>query len=357
MYPQRTGILRYPDGIPDEAKLPAEILAERGFYTAGIFRNSWVAANFGFSQGFARYVKPLPNFNVERFKNRSPSAKPLQGSDQDVTQSAVEFLQQYQDRRFFLYLHYMDAHQYAYDTDSDLFGTTFLDLYDNAIHWVDINVAHVMKWIEGLGLAEKTLVVIVADHGEAFFEHGFEGHAKGLYDEVQHTPWIMVLPFDLEPGVVVNTQVANVDVWPTILDLLGIEGELPDAQGISTVPLIVAEAKGEPVPEAFAGRPVFAHIDRNWGKVKQGDNPFFAVVETPYRMHHMRDTPKQDQLFDHTTDPEEATNVAAERPEVAERMRGLIETYQQATPVWDKSSEELSELELNQLRALGYKID
>ena len=357
MYPQRTGILRYPDGVPDEARLPAEILAEHGFYTAGIFRNSWVAANFGFGQGFDRYVKPLPNFSLDRFKNRSPSSKPLQGSDQDVTQSAVEFLQQYHDRRFFLYLHYMDAHQYAYDSTSDLFGTTFLDLYDNAIHWVDINVGYVMTALRNLGLAEKTLVVLVADHGEAFFEHGFEGHAKGLYDEVQHTPWIVIPPFDLEPGVVVGTQVANVDVWPTIFDLLGIEGALPDAQGLSTLPLILAEAKGEPVPSAFAPRPVFSHIDRHWGKVRHEENPYFAVVETPYRLHHKLKFPNQDQLYDHSIDPDEQENIAAEKPELAERLRADIDTYRQAKPAWDKATEELSELELNQLRALGYKID
>ena len=356
MYPQKTGILRYPDGIPDDAVMPAEILREHGFYTAGIFRNSWVSANFGFQQGFDRYVKPLPNFDIERFKNRSPSSNPLKGSDQDITQSAVEFLQQYRDQRFFLYLHYMDAHQYAYDSESDLFGTTFLDLYDNSIHWVDINIGYLMKWLRGLELDEKTLVVIAADHGEAFFEHGTEGHAKGLYDEVQRTPWIIALPFDLEPGVVVTTQVANVDIWPTIFDILGLD-PMPHAQGISTLPLIVAEANGDPVPEAFVDRPVFSQLDRNWGKVDKEPNPFLAIVDTPFRLHHKPRFPNQDQLYDRSTDPGEQTNLALERPDVTAELLEHLGEYQKAETVWEKSTEEISELELNQLRALGYKID
>ena len=72
------------------------------------------------------------------------------------------------------------------------------------------------------GLADKTIIAIASDHGEAFLEHGVEGHARNLYQEVQDVPLILYLPFRLDPGITVNTPVANVDLWPTLLDLLGL---------------------------------------------------------------------------------------------------------------------------------------
>ncbi len=58
LYPVRTGVTRSPQGLPDEAQMPAEILREAGFSTAGIWRNGWIAPGFGFSQGFEIYHSP-----------------------------------------------------------------------------------------------------------------------------------------------------------------------------------------------------------------------------------------------------------------------------------------------------------
>ena len=356
LYPQSTGILRYPDGIPDEALLPAEILRDAGFYTGGIYRNAWVSENFGFEQGFNLYMKPQPNFDIERFKNRSPGSKPLQGSDLDLTQSAQEFLHAYGDRRFFLYIHYMDAHQYLYDSTSDLFGTTYMDAYDNAIHWTDINVNALLESLRTLGLADETLVVIASDHGEAFFEHGTEGHAKGLYQEVQRTPLIIIPPFELEQGIVVKEHVANVDIWPTLLDLLGLP-PLPDAEGLPLLPLIEAAARGEQPPAEFAEREVFSQLDRHWGQVGKKPNPFVAVIDPPYRYFEQRRMPQHSALFDHSNDPKEEENLLRKQPPVLDELKQKVADYMEREPVWEVEAEELSELELNQLRALGYKID
>ena len=63
---------------------------------------------------------------------------------------------------------------------------------------------------------------MASDHGEAFGERGFEGHAREVYRETTEVPFLISFPFRLEPGVVVETRTQNVDVWPTMLDLLGI---------------------------------------------------------------------------------------------------------------------------------------
>jgi arylsulfatase A-like enzyme len=357
LYPQRSGIHRYPDAVPDDAVMPAEIFRDAGYATAGIYRNSWVSPNFGFAQGFGRYVKPAPNFHRERLKVSNPSSGALKGSDLDATESASEFIGAHLDQKFFLYVHYMDAHQYTYDSDSDLFGSNFEDLYDNAIHWTDINVQRIVQTLELVGLLERTILVIASDHGEGFYEHGFEGHAKGLYTEVQHTPWIISLPFDLPEPIVVDAQVANIDIWPTVLDLVGLP-PVPDVDGISAVPAIMAAARGEPVPEAFRDRPVFAQIDRRWGRVNTDPAPSVSVLRPPHRMYRQLNQPSKDELFDHSEDPAEQRNVIRKQPEVAEALRGEISSFLEETqPSWEAKSVELDEMRLNQLRALGYKID
>ncbi|MEE3329550.1 MAG: sulfatase [Myxococcota bacterium] len=354
--PQRTGILSYPDGLPDAAQTATEVLRDAGFHTGGIYRNAWVSENFGFEQGFDLYMKPQPNFDAERFKNRSPSSHPLKGSDLDLTQSAQEFLKTYSDQRFFLYVHYMDAHQYTYDTASDLFGSTYMDIYDNAIHWTDINIGLLIDSVAAYGLADNTIIVIASDHGEGFFEHGFEGHAKGLFQETQRTPWILIPPFDIEGGLVVETQVANIDLWPTVLDLLGV-GKLEKAEGLSTLPLMLAESAGESPPAEFADRDVYSHLDRHWGQVNEPPNPWVAVIEHPYRYFEQTLKREHSSLYDHSDDPKETENLIRKRPEVLPRLHEKIVAYLEQEPVWEVSTEEISELELTQLRALGYDIE
>jgi len=357
-YPQSTGILRHSDVLPEQARMPAEILSDAGFRTAGLFRNGWVSSNFGFAQGFDLYVKPQPNFDIERFKRRSPSAHPLKGSDLDLTQSAQEFLRANHDQRFFLYVHYMDVHQYVYDSNSNLFGTSFSDIYDNSIHWTDLNFGNLVHTIEGLGLADRTLYVIAADHGEAFFEHGSEGHAKTLYREVQRTPLLIVPPFALPEAVTVQTQVANIDVWPTLLDVLGLDGLL-EPDGRSLLPLIVAAGHGEEesAVEELAGRRVYSQLDRSWGRPRAVPNNYVAVVDPPWRLHYKVRHPNQTELFDRSRDPLEVEDFVRSDPEVAERLVGLAEAYlKEHAPLWDVGSVELGDMELNQLRALGYDV-
>jgi hypothetical protein len=122
LYPMRTGVTRFRHALPAEAVHPAELFREAGFRTGGIWRNGWVANNFGFDQGFDLYVRPLPSRTAERFERRSPSTHPLQGNDFDATEAALEFMRAHAEERFLLYVHYMDVHQYMYDQEAAKLG-------------------------------------------------------------------------------------------------------------------------------------------------------------------------------------------------------------------------------------------
>jgi arylsulfatase A-like enzyme len=357
-YPARAGILRYPDTVAQEALLPAEVLSAHGFKTAGIYRNGWVDPNFGFGQGFDIYLKPRPSLTPARFQRRNPSTSPLQGTDLDATESAIEFLRGHARDRFFLYVHYMDVHQYLYDDEAALFGTSLSDAYDNAIRWVDRNVSAVVGQLEEQGLLGKTLVVIAADHGESFYEHGEEGHARTLYREVTETPLILMPPFRIEGGLVVEHRVENVDIWPTVFDLLGIEAPA-GADGESLVPLVEAAAAGDPGSDAEGSDITFAELDRSWGQNVPAipSRPIVAMVDGNYRMIRHAYGKQRVELYDRSVDPLEQENIAGRDPELTRRLDDKIDAFLEQGPRWESKPVELDEMRFNQLRALGYFRD
>ena len=357
LYPAHNGVTRFDQVIPPEATLPAEILKDAGFRTVGIYRNGWVAPNFGFGQGFDVYDRPRGGPVPASVRRENPTLKEG-GSDEDAVNAAIEFLRLSGDQRWLLYLHLMDVHEYLYDDESAVFGTSYSDIYDNSILHLDRILDRLLAYLSGTGQMQRTIVVLSADHGEAFGERGYEGHAREVYRETTEVPWIIAFPFRLEPGATVEARTRNVDVWPTLLELLGLPA-LPRSDGRSRVPEILAAARGEAAP-AEPDQTAIAHIDRFWGRPLETAAPVVAVAEDGLRYVSVRGggTRDSEQLFDAKIDPFERQDLAAHRPDDAARLRKVADAYLQSPPVWDTTPPtlELDEIQLNQLRALGYAL-
>ena len=355
LYPNRTGVRRAQHALPEDALLPAEILREHGFRTGGIFRNGWVAANFGFDQGFEVYVNPVAHVKAEAATQGNPGL--LAGHDGDISRSAAEFLRVHARERWFLYLHFLDVHQYAADEPSSVFGTGYSDIYDNAILWTDTLIGQLMDDLDRLGLRDRTLIVFASDHGEAFGEHGGEGHARDVYGEVTQTPLMLFLPFRLEPGLVVRARSENVDLWPTLLDLLGLPG-LEDPDGHSLLPAIEAAARGEEPQDG--GALAFAQIDHAWGVLEeQEQRTLVALSDDRWSLIYNETRPGYLELFDKEDDPREQRNLAADHPEVTDDLLDKVHDYlSRSDAPWGESPMiEVDEMHLKQLRALGYGVE
>lgn len=361
VYPVRTGVMRSEHAISPEARMPAEILQEAGFRTIGLWRNGWVAPNFGFDQGFDVYQKPLTS-RAPRALRRSKPHLSIEGTDNDAVDAVSEFLRIQRDERWFLYVHLMDVHQYLYDEDSALFGTEYVDMYDNSVRHEDGIVGALLHLLADSGSLDKTIVVLASDHGEAFGERGIEGHAQSVYRESTEVPFIIAFPFLLEPGIVVEGRTRNIDVWPTLLDLLGLP-PLPDADGRSLLPSILAGAEGQ---EEFSDDPesplAIAHLDRSWGRPGNPSRPIVAVSRGPHRLLYAptRDGGTMERLFDREESESEQRNVAEDQPEVVSELREHAIDYLNTSPIsWGEEPPEieLDEMQLNQLRALGYAVD
>jgi len=357
LYPSRNGVLRAHHVIPPDARLPAEIFREAGFRTAGIWRNGWIAANFGFSQGFEIYQQPPPS-PLQRGSRREHPNLTLAGSDADVVSSALAFLRAHGHERWFLYVHLMDVHQYVSTEEEAIFGTAYSDIYDNSIRWVDRLLGRLVEELEVRGLRERTLIVFASDHGEAFGEHGGEGHARNVYGEVTETPWILNFPFWLDPEIVVDERSENVDLWPTVLELVGLPA-LPDTDGRSLVPAIVAAARGEARPDDV--ELAFAQIDEVWGQIARTPQPLVAVNWGKWRLIYPQAHPQRLALYDKTLDPREQRDLADRNPEVAEQLVSIADAHlANRKPPWGEGETptiELDEMQLQQLRALGYGVE
>jgi len=356
LYPTRNGVTRFDDVLPDVVELPAEILKKAGFNTVGLYRNGWVSPNFGFDQGFDVYTRP-PSLPVPPGLVRENPTLNTVGTDEDTIKTAIEYLRVNGDERWFLYLHLMDVHEYTYDEESALFGGSYSDVYDNSIRRVDGLLEVLFRHLAESGLAEETIVVLTSDHGEAFRERGIEGHARAVYRETTEVPLVVGLPFRLDPGVVVGVRSRNVDLWPTLLDLLGLEG-LDDVDGRSLVPDMVAAVRGEMLeaPDETG----IAHLDMTWGRNGMDPQPTVAVVDGPWRYVKVTQRDGQgtyERLFDASVDPRELSDRAAADPEKLAQLREVAEGYLAEEPVWGETpTRQISEMELNQLRALGYAI-
>jgi arylsulfatase A-like enzyme len=352
LFPHRTGVVRFQHALPEGARLPAELFQEAGYVTAGIYRNGWVDPNFGFSQGFDIYVNPTPRKEPQGFRRPSPGSRQLPGTDQDVTLAAIEFLKRNRSSRFLLYAHYMDVHQYAYDDAAAAlgFGASISDSYDASIRWVDSNIYALLAALDDLDLLKKTLVVVASDHGEAFREHGGEGHARDLYLENTTVPLIFMLPFRLREPLVVEPMVRNVDVWPTVLDLVGLP-PLPQSDGVSLVPLMEAAARNEALdtPQSLA------YIDQTWGLIEREPAPLFALRDDGKRLLFRPHNPDALEIYDLSSDPGETRNLRRTPPEWVEPFKAEIQRQiEQPVPWGEALAVELDDMQARHLRALGY---
>ncbi|HEX5067199.1 MAG TPA: sulfatase-like hydrolase/transferase [Myxococcota bacterium] len=180
-------------------------------------------------------------------------------------------------------------------------------LYDGEVASADALLAPLLARLDAPDLRESTVVVILSDHGEEFWEHGSVLHAHTLYQELLHVPLLLRAP-GRDGGVRIAARVSLLDVVPTLLQLLGVPAP-PDAQGRSLVPLL--DGAAEPP------RPVFAEgfaFDAKLQAVIDGDAKAIRRLDTG-----------EVALYDLAADPAEQRDLAAARPAERERLRALLD--------------------------------
>jgi arylsulfatase A-like enzyme/tetratricopeptide (TPR) repeat protein len=336
LWPRSHAIREARDGLDESAVTVVEALHDAGYATYGVQTNGWLHQSFGFHQGFDRYM--FPKGGGQRYLGR-PSVWP----HADRVLSEAERLLEACDRErpFLLYLHFMDVHEYAAPPSYKRFGTDSRGAYLASIRWVDDAMARLVKALRASSALENSVLVFAADHGETFGEHGVHGHARNVLTPVVSVPLIFRFPFGVEPSLRVPTQVRNLDVAPTLLELAGVA--IPESfEGRSLVPLMRGDA-GEGDRPAFAalGAPLFpdasvqtALNDGAWTYARNAELEASAehadAGRTSARGPRRRRrpvAPGAEYLFDRKLDPAEDANLVQHEREQAERMRERLDEH------------------------------
>jgi arylsulfatase A-like enzyme len=184
-------------------------------------------------------------------------------------------------------------------------------LYQGEVAEVDALVGGVLAEIDRLGLAERTLVVVTAGHGEEFGEHGDLAYGHSLYQEIVQVPLVLRGPGEMQDGWRVETPVSLVDLMPTILRFVGTT--LPvEAGGRSLVPALLGEPlEAEPVYSESLYRCYY-----EWKALRLGD---LKLIYDQDRGHL--------ELYDLRADPAERTNLVRERPQEAQEMLRQLQDW------------------------------
>ncbi len=331
LWPRSHGIREAQDGLAEGAVTLAEALRTAGYATYGIQTNGWLHQSFGFHQGFDRYVFPRGGANP-----RLPQPSIWPHADR-VVEEATELIRGRDHARpFFLYLHFMDVHEYAAPPEFKSFGSDSKGAYLAAVRWVDDAVERVRKKLEDEGLLDETVLVFGADHGETFGEHGVHGHARNVLTPVVHVPLVIRLPFALEP-VRVATQVRNLDLAPTLLELAGVTVP-PGFEGSSLLPLVTGETvEGDRPSFATLGVPLFpdASVQQavnlgEWTYARNAPAESETASEPgsegrPRRARPV--APGVEYLFDRRVDPGENVNLVEREPAEAARLRAALDAH------------------------------
>jgi arylsulfatase A-like enzyme len=332
----------------------AERLGEHGYRSYGFTGNLNASPRFGFDQGFDEY----------RFVESESAA--------DINALALEALADVSEP-FYLHLHYMEPHStyaaperyrslwadpsYAGPLTGDhaqldeivagKLDVTAADverlrvLYDQEIRYLDDRLAELLDGLEAAGHADDTILVLLSDHGEEFLEHGSALHGYTLYDEQLRVPLLIRDP--RRPAARrIEFVTRQVDVLPTLLELLGIESE-PGLQGRSLVPLFEG-APTEPAP------PVFAEASLRAVKTVR----LRSISWDGWKLIENRLPRPSLELYHLENDPAEQENLAAAEPERAEAMRAQLRAFAESLPEGKAGRVQLSAEEAARLRELGY---
>jgi arylsulfatase A-like enzyme len=328
-----TGLLPPGHGVRDNADAAlaethttlAELLGARGYRTGAFVGSVVLGADRGLAQGFDVYGGVEP---------RALLSQSLQRRGDAVVSDALDWLRTAGDSTFLLWTHLYDPHA-PYDPPEP-YGSTHVDPYVGEIMFADAQIGRLLDVLDRRRLTERTLVVVVGDHGEGLGEHGEATHGLFVYDAVLRVPLIVRAP------AIKSRRVADLasltDVLPTIVELLGLPTHSSD--GWSLVPALRGEAG--PARELYA--------ESLYG-LRFGGAPSLTLRDERYKLISGRRT----ELYDLARDPFETRNIAQERGSVADAMRRHLDAVAGRLPARADRAAPGAPSDLRErLAALGY---
>ncbi len=379
----------------------AQVLREQGYQTAAFHSNPWLSSYFGYHKGFDTFDDSIRGSSYHSLLNKLKElVKRIVGEEgrlyellahvyviimvgnphakaEVLNKQAISWLHEHPNN-FFLWMHYMDCHEpylpssgftsplknyrilellrKARNSPGSLSPqevSELIDLYDAEISYVDEAIGSLFRTLIRSNILDDTFVIITADHGQQFMEHGRHGHSHYVYDELIRVPLIIVGP-GLE-GQVISQQVSLLDLAPTILDMLNIEkprsflgnsllplmrGNRPKAGNSETISETDATT---PTPLAKVGAGVKPQLYANHRRISLRTGKWKYIYTEG----------EQDELYCLEDDPKETQNIIDIKPEIATELRTRIMAHIEFEEKSVPSEEELIKAKIRKLKGSG----
>lgn len=303
-YPAAHGV--HDNGEMLSATVPtlAEQLHANGLQTAAFVSSFILDRRFGLSRGFDQY---WGKFDLHNSAGTDPGTIQIRGDT--VARVAEAWLAAHKQHRFFVFVHFYDLHG-PYSLPEKWRARFASRLYDGEVSYVDSLVGQLWRLLVQQGLADHTLLVLTADHGEGLGDHGESNHGFFLYRATTQIPLIVRFPNQSYAGKRIKSVVRLIDVAPTICSILGVR-----------------------IPSSFEGRSLVAEITG-----RPPSSPSVAYSETLYPYRHFHAAPlfalrtsrytyiqaPRPELYDSTADRGETLNLAADHPAVVNSLHGQL---------------------------------
>jgi arylsulfatase A-like enzyme len=381
LFPSQHGVVdtrRLPDTIPTLAAL----LAGDGYRTAGIVNNSQVGALVGLDRGhetFHEVWKGHPSRNLVgrgvRYLRRQ--LREWLGVNDHGAERTNQLAKQWLAARaaggtpFYLFLHYIEPHNplnaphpfkhrflngasSAVDwrtvrraADNPLICLSdglspnedeiavLKALYDGEIAYIDQKIGELLEWLRGEGLYDDTLIMVTADHGEHFGEHGLYSHVWSLYEPVLHIPLIVKFPSGYTQPALCDELVQLIDIVPTAAQLAGLRAPAVEALPGRSLASRDGERVGhEQIIAEWEGRIPYFIQKRLKDRQATADcrrflEPFCAIRVRQHK--YLLRASGAEELYDLTRDPVERHNLAAAQPAVTRALKARLLEWKTAT--------------------------
>jgi arylsulfatase A-like enzyme len=375
LYPSAHQVTGPFSRLDDKYTTIAEILSANGYQCGGVISGPYLKRAHGLHQGFSYY-------------NESPAAESQSKGHSKVTCEEMmpllrHFLTRLRDQKrpMFLFAYFWDPHYdyippapynrmfvtedcelidvHGYETANKVTSACtpgqlayVISQYDGEIRWTDDHLKDLFEMLKARGLWDNTAIIVLGDHGDEFFEHQWKGHKNNLYTETIRIPLVIKYP-NSRPFGRDARLVSQVDIFPTILELAGVETDAPE-QGVSLLgPVPPSERSihcellsARYFPKTGGGWE--ARFVRNWYGARQGDYQLLHVAEE-----------KRSELYNMRTDPQQHVNCFGQAGLPSNTLLSLIqqstEQNQAIAKVFGLSGEaKLDESAIENLRSLGY---
>jgi arylsulfatase A-like enzyme/Tfp pilus assembly protein PilF len=342
-YPQFSHVNYMGDPLGKGLPFLPEILHRNGYKTAafvGALVLDPTKLAPGFERGFDVY-----DAGFHRRRSGEDNYHSLERRGEEVLSRALAWLAKQPRGPFFLWIHLYDPHDpYA---PPEPYRTRYqTEPYDGEIAYTDSVVGKLISTLRTRGLFDTSLIAVMADHGEAFGEHGEKHHGIFLYDETIHIPLLFKLPGQ-HAATRVETRVGLVDVAPSILQALRLP--VPDAmQGQSLLRVMKPDKVSDGQRDLSSERAIYSesgygHLSFGWSTLKAWRAGNYLFIDAPKR-----------ELYNQTVDPAAMYNLASDSKAVADTAGAQMAEFRRKTVGEKTERTQLTAAQAESLHALGY---